>query len=45
MILSHVKEQPLHMMEKAGFADEVGRENFCANIDASIARAQEIELG
>ena len=27
------------------FADEVGRENFCANIDASIARAQEIELG
>lgn len=45
LILSHVKEQPLHMMEKAGFADEVGRENFCANIDASIARAQEIELG
>ena len=45
LILSHVKEQPLHMMEKAGFADEVGRENLCANIDASIARAQEIELG
>ncbi len=22
-----------------------GRENFCANIDASIARAEEIELG
>ena len=25
--------------------EHLGRENFCANIDASIARAQEIELG
>jgi hypothetical protein len=30
------------MMEKAGFAAEVGEDNFCANIDAALAYAQEI---
>ena len=42
MVLSHVQEQPKSMMEKAGFAAEVGEENFCANIDAALAHAQEI---
>lgn len=42
MILSHVQEQPYNMMEKGGFADRVGKENFQPNIDASIARAREI---
>ena len=42
MVLSHVQEQPKSMMEKAGFAAEVGEENFCANIDAALAYAQEI---
>ena len=42
MVLSHVQEQPKSMMEKAGFAAEVGEENFCANIDAALAHAKEI---
>jgi hypothetical protein len=30
------------MMDKAGFLDRLGRENICANIDASLARSREI---
>ena len=42
LVLSHVQEQPKSMMEKAGFAAEVGEENFCANIDVALAHAQDI---
>ena len=31
------------MMEKAGFVELVGEENFCANIDAALAHAAEID--
>lgn len=40
LILSHVREQPFRMMEKAGFVEELGQEHFCANIDASIEHAK-----
>lgn len=40
MILSHVNEQPMSVMEHAGFADEIGRDNFCANIDAALEHAK-----
>lgn len=43
LILSHVNEQPYKMMKKAGFVDEVGEDNFCANIDAALVRASEIK--
>jgi len=36
MVFSHVNEQPLKTMEKCGFVDKVGRENFCAHIDEAI---------
>ena len=39
LILSHVNEQPYHVMEKAGFVEKVGAENICENIDAALARA------
>ena len=42
LVLSHVNEQPMKVMEKAGFVDKVGRENFCENIDAAIERAEYI---
>ena len=42
LVLSHVNEQPLKMMKKAGFDVEVGQENFCPNIDAALLRAEEI---
>lgn len=45
LVLSHVQEQPRAMMEKAGFVELVGEENFCANIDAALAHAAEIDQG
>ena len=45
MILSHVNEQPMSVMEHSGFADEIGRDNFCANIDAAIEHARQIAEG
>ena len=45
MILSHVNEQPMSVMENAGFADEIGRDNFCANIDAALEHAKNIVEG
>lgn len=41
LILSHVNEQPMHVMEKAGFVKRVGRENFCSHIDDALRRAEE----
>lgn len=41
MILSHVNEQPLKVMQKAGFYEVVGTENFCAHIDDALKRAEE----
>lgn len=43
VIFSHVNEQPMHAMEKAGFIDHVGKENFCDHIDTALLRAEELE--
>ncbi len=42
LILSHVNEQPMQMLKKAGFDRLVGEDNFCANIDESLLRAKSI---
>ena len=42
LILSHVNQQPMKVMEKAGFAQKVGQENFCEKIDRAIKRAEEL---
>lgn len=42
MIFSHVNEQPMRVMEKAGFVEKVGRENFCAHIDDALKRAESL---
>lgn len=39
LVISHPNDQPMRAMERAGFVDQVGRENFLPNIDAAIARA------
>ncbi len=39
LIFSHVQEQPMSVMKKAGFVEKVGEDNFCANIDAALERA------
>jgi SulP family sulfate permease len=40
LILSHVQEQPMKMMQKAGFDQSVGEQNFCDNIDLALDRAE-----
>ena len=42
VILSHVQEQPLRMMQKAGFDKQIGAENICENIDKALERATEL---
>lgn len=42
LILSHVNEQPMRAMEKAGFVDLVGRENFCRNIEEALDQADKV---
>ena len=43
VVFSHVNEQPMHAMEKAGFIEHVGKENFCDHIDTALLRCEEIE--
>ncbi|MBR2885068.1 MAG: sulfate permease [Clostridia bacterium] len=40
LVFSHVNGQPMRVMEKAGFVEKVGRENFCDHIDSAIKEAQ-----
>ena len=40
MILSHVNEQPMKVMQKSGFYDMIGADNFCAHIDEALERAE-----
>ncbi len=42
LVFSHTNEQPLSVMKKAGFYDEVGEENFLPNIDEALAYAEKI---
>lgn len=42
LILSHVNDQPMRVMQKAGFYDKVGKDNFCKNIYAAIERAENL---
>ncbi len=43
IIFSHVNEQPMKAMRKAGFADLVGEENFCRHIDEALERASTLK--
>ncbi len=42
IIFSHVNEQPMRVLEKAGIVERIGRENFCDHIDAALARAEKL---
>ncbi len=45
LVLSHVNEQPMNVLRKAGLVKEIGKENFCPNIDAALERAKAITEG
>lgn len=42
VILSHVNAQPRRVMDKSGFTQKIGEENFCVHIDDALARAKKI---
>ena len=42
LVLSHVNEQPMQVMQKSGFYEKVGAENFCEHIDAALERAEKL---
>ncbi len=42
LIMSHVNEQPMKTLQKAGIVSAIGEENFCANIDEALERARAI---
>jgi len=42
LILSHVNEQPMAVLQKSGFDVKVGAENICPHIDDALKRAEEL---
>ena len=42
LVFSHVNEQPMRVMQKAGFVELVGEENFQASISDALKRAEEV---
>lgn len=42
LILSHVNDQPMRVIRKAGFDTLIGKENFSPNIDIAIEKAEKI---
>ena len=43
VVFSHVNEQPMSVLRKAGFIEKAGEENFQPNIDAALERAIQLE--
>lgn len=43
LILSHVNEQPMRTIKKAGFDKIVGEDNFCPHIDDALKRAEDLQ--
>lgn len=42
LVFSHVNEQPMRVMKKAGFVELVGKENFRPNISAALEYAEKV---
>lgn len=45
LILSHIQNQPMQVLEKSGLIDQIGIENICSNIDIALERAEAINHG
>lgn len=43
LILSHVNEQPRHVMEKAGFVEKIGADHLCGHIDDALLFAEKLQ--
>ena len=44
LVFSHVNEQPMRTMKKAGFIEKVGEEHFCSHIDEALAHAEKLVM-
>ncbi|MCR4851170.1 MAG: sulfate permease [Lachnospiraceae bacterium] len=42
LVFSHVNEQPMHTMQKDGFVDKIGEDNFRPHIDDAISWAEKL---
>ncbi len=45
LVMSHVNEQPMKIFKKSGIYQQIGKNNFCENIDAALERARVITEG
>ena len=45
VVLSGMHQQPLQLLRKAGFLDEIGRPNLCATFDDALERARVLVAG
>ncbi len=43
MVFSHVNEQPYRAMEKAGFVERIGADNFCERIELALKRVETLQ--
>ena len=44
LLLAHVNEQPMRVMKKSGFIDEIGEEHILANIDQALEYARKMNV-
>jgi sulfate permease, SulP family len=42
LILCGAREQPAQLIEQSEFANLIGRENICANVQEALRRAEEV---
>lgn len=42
LIMLNLQEQPINTLEKYGFVEILGRENFCSNVEEAIERANSL---
>lgn len=42
LLLSHVNEQPMRVMEKGKFTEKIGKDHICCNIDEALKKSEEL---
>lgn len=45
LMISHIQSQPLKMLKKNRFIEELGEENLCKNLDEALEKAKGLILG
>jgi sulfate permease, SulP family len=45
VLITAIQPQPMQMLHRSGFADRIGLENFCADMDEALTRARRLLTG